>query len=101
VARRPPGAPGVRRGGVYGEQYCDGLLDEAIASRGYKRLWSAERLKAYRDSFQELKGNKQVCETTVAMTQNMLLGSRSGMDHILEAIREVQAHRAALAKAMS
>jgi hypothetical protein len=92
-------AEGVPCGGVYREQYYDGLLDEAIASRGFKRLWSAERLKAYRDSFQQLKGNKQVCETTVAITQNMLLADRSGMDDILEAIRKVQAHSAALAKA--
>lgn len=92
-------AEGVPCGGVYREQYYDGLLDEAIASRGFKRLWSAERLKAYRDSFQQLKGNKQVCETTVSITQNMLLADRSGMDDILEAIRKVQAHSAALAKA--
>lgn len=92
-------AEGVPCGGVYREQYYDGLLDEAIASRGYKRLWSAERLKAYRDSFQELKGNKQVCETTVAMTQNLLLADRSDMDHIIEAIRKVHAHSAELAKA--
>jgi dTDP-4-amino-4,6-dideoxygalactose transaminase len=93
-------AEGVPCGGIYREQYYDGLLDEAIASRGYKRLWGAERLKAYRDSFQELKGNKQVCETTVAMTQNMLLGDRSNMDQILEAIRKVQIHSAQLVKAM-
>ena len=92
-------AEGVPCGGVYHEQYYDGLLDEAIASRGFKRLWSAERLKAYRDSFQELKGNKQVCDTTVAMTQNMLLADRGDMDHILEAIRKIQAHSAALVKA--
>jgi hypothetical protein len=82
---------------VYHEQYYDGLLDEAIASRGFKRLWSAERLKSYRDSFKELKGNKQVCETTVAMTQNLLLGERRDMDDVLEAIRKVQANSAALA----
>lgn len=92
-------AEGVPCGGVYREQYYDGLLDEAIASRGFKRLWSEERLKAYRDSFKELKGNKQVCETTVAMTQNMLLADRAGMDDILEAIRKVQKHSAELAKA--
>ncbi|HNQ90180.1 MAG TPA: DegT/DnrJ/EryC1/StrS family aminotransferase [Verrucomicrobiota bacterium] len=94
-------AEGVPCGGVYREQYYDGLLDEAIASRGFRRLWSAERLKAYRDSFQELKGNKQVCETTVAITQNMLLGNSSDIDHIVEAIRKVHAHSAALAKAMA
>jgi perosamine synthetase len=96
---RAMSAEGVPCGGIYREQYYDGLLDEAIASRGFKRLWSAERLKAYRDSFQELEGNKQVCETTVAMTQNMLLADRSDMDHILEAIRKIQAHSAVLAKA--
>ena len=94
-------AEGIPSGGIYHEQYFDGLLDEAIASRGYKRLWSAERLKAYRDSFHELKGNKQVCETTVAMTQNMLLGPRSDMDDIIEAIRKVHANSAVLAKAAS
>ena len=92
-------AEGVPCGGIYHEQYFDGLLDEAITSRGFKRLWSAERLKAYRDSFHELKGNKQVCETTVGMGQNMLLADRSDMDHILEAIRKVQVHSAALVKA--
>ncbi len=95
---RAMSAEGVPCGGIYHEQYYDGLLDEAIASRGFKRLWSAERLKAYRDSFQELKGNKQVCETTVAMTQNMLLADRHDMDHMLEAIRKIQAHSAAVAK---
>ncbi len=92
-------AEGIPCGGIYHEQYFDGLLDEAIASRGFKRLWSAERLKAYRDSFHELKGNKQVCQTTVAITQNMLLADRNSIDHISEAIRKIQAHSAELAKA--
>jgi dTDP-4-amino-4,6-dideoxygalactose transaminase len=94
-------AEGVPCGGVYREQYYDGLLDEAIASRGFRRLWGAGRLKAYRDSFRELKGNKQVCETTVAMTQNMLLADRNDMDHIVGAIRKVHAHSAALAKGLA
>jgi perosamine synthetase len=94
-------AEGVPCGAVYQEQYFDGLLDEAIASRGYRRLWSADRLKAYRDSFRALKGNKQVCETTVAITQRMLLGDRGDMDHIVAAIRKVHAHSAELAKAAS
>jgi hypothetical protein len=91
-------AEGVPCASVYREQYYDGLFDEAIASRGYQRLWSAERLKAYRDSFKDLKGNKQVCETTVSMTQNMLLADRGDMDQIAEAIRKIHAHAAELAK---
>ena len=91
-------AEGIPAHGVYGEQYNDGLLDEAIASRGFRRLWPAERLKAYRDSFHELKGNRQVCTTTIAVPQTALLAERLAMDHIVEAIRKVQAHSEALAK---
>jgi len=92
-------AEGIPCSSPYHEQYNDGLIDEAINSRGFKRLWSSARLKAYRDSFQELKGNRQVCATTVAMTQNLLLADRSDLDHIPEAIRKIQAYSAELAKA--
>ncbi len=91
-------AEGVPCSAGYSEQYYDGLLDEAIDSRGFKRLFSVERLEAYRASFRELKGNKQVCETTVAVYQNMLLADRSDVDHIIEAIRRIHTHGAALAK---
>ena len=70
-------AEGIPCSGGYHDQYSDGLLDEAIHSRGFKRLFSAERLSAYRESFQELKGNRQVCATTVAIPQNVLLAGRS------------------------
>jgi dTDP-4-amino-4,6-dideoxygalactose transaminase len=85
-------------GGVYSEQYFDGLLDEAIASRGFRRLFSDARLKAYRDSLQDLKGNKQVCQTTVAMTQSMLLADPQAIDHIVEAVGKIHAHSAELVK---
>jgi dTDP-4-amino-4,6-dideoxygalactose transaminase len=91
-------AEGIPCGAGYTEQYNDGLLDEAIASRGFTRLFSTERLKAYRESFNDLPGNRQVCATTVAFTQNMLLADRSDIDHIVEAVRKIQAHSAALGK---
>ena len=91
-------AEGVPCSGGYHEQYYDGLLDQAIESRGFKRLFSDERLKAYRDSFAELKGNKRVCETTVGLFQSLLLADRSDMDQIIEAVRRIQTHSAALAK---
>jgi perosamine synthetase len=98
---RAMAAEGVPCRGVYREQYYDGLLDEAIASRGFRRLWSASRLKAYRDSFDELKGNREVCETTVGIGQTVLLAERRDLDHIVEAIRKVQAHSAELVEAMA
>ena len=92
------GAEGIPCGGGYSEQYFDGLLDEAIASRGFQRLFSAERLKAYRESLRELKGNKLVCETTVGLPQTVLLTQPSDIDHIVEAVGKIHAHSAALAK---
>jgi len=92
-------AEGVPCSSPYREQYYDGLLDEAINSRGYKRLWPAKRLKAYRDSFKELKGNKQACETMFAFGQRMLLAKRSDMDQIVEAVSKIQKYSAELAKA--
>ena len=89
-------AEGVPCSSVYKEQYFDGLLDETIASRGYQRLFSTQRLKAYRDSFQDLKGNREACATTVAITQNLLLANRAGLDHIVEAVAKLQTHSAAL-----
>ena len=91
-------AEGIPCSGGYTEQYFDGLLDEAINSRGYKRLFSPERLKSYRDSLHELKGNREVCATTVAIYQNMLLADRGDVDQIIQAIGKIQAHSAALAQ---
>jgi dTDP-4-amino-4,6-dideoxygalactose transaminase len=91
-------AEGIPCSTGYQEQYFDGLLDEAIGSRGFTRLFGAKRLKEYRDSFQELDGNRKVCATTVAFTQNLLLAERADVDHIPAAIRKIQAHGAELAR---
>jgi dTDP-4-amino-4,6-dideoxygalactose transaminase len=91
-------AEGIPCGPAYAEQYFDGLIDEAVGSRGFRRLFSDERLKAYRDSLHELKGNKLVCQTTVAIGQSLLLADRASVNHIIEAIGKVHAHSAELAK---
>ena len=92
-------AEGIPCSAGYGEQYFDGLMNETIDSRGFRRLFSEQRLKAYRDSFQELKGNREVCATTVAITQNLLLAEPAAIDHIGEAIRKIQPHGAELSRA--
>jgi len=90
-------AEGVPCSAVYHEQYFDGLLDEAIQSRGFKRLFSEKRLKDYRESFEALAGNRQVCQTTVGLSQNLLLAQRSQVEHILEAIEKICDHSGELA----
>lgn len=89
-------AEGIPGHAVYREQYFDGLLDEAIASRGYQRLFGPQRLKSYRDSFHELKGNRETCTTAVGLPQTVLLADRAALNHIVEAVARIQAHSAAL-----
>ena len=83
----------------YHEQYNDGILDEAIESRGFQRLFSPERLREYRASFSDLPGNRQVCATMIGLSQNLLLAPRSDMDHIIDAILKIKKHSDALANA--
>lgn len=90
-------AEGVPASSVYREQYYDGLLDEAIGSRGFQRLWGAKRLKDYRAGFDALKGNKATVAGTVALTQNLLLADTAALGHIVEAVAKVQASAAAVA----
>ena len=78
-----------------------GLLDQAITSRGFQRLFPVERLEAYRASFDELKGNKQVCEQTVTLSQRLLLAEEKDIDDIVAAVARIQKHSAALAKKLS
>ena len=91
-------AEGIPCGTGYHEQYLDGLLDEAIESKGFKRLFSPQRLKSYRDSLQALKNNKQICDTAVTFSQRLLLGDQRDMDDILNAILKISEHSAELAK---
>jgi dTDP-4-amino-4,6-dideoxygalactose transaminase len=91
-------AEGIPCSAVYHEQYFDGLVDEAIHSRGFQRLFGAARLKSYRESLHDLAGNKQVCSTTVALPQNVLLAKRDQLDQITAAFAKIRAHSEALAK---
>ena len=83
---------GIPCSGGYGRQNHDGLIEEALSSRGYKRLFSARRLKQWREQNQ-LPGNDQLCREAVCFGQNMLLGSRKDMDDIAEAIHKIYEHR--------
>jgi hypothetical protein len=86
-------AEGIPNYPGYGKQYFDGLIEEAISSRGYKRLFSPERLKRYREELHHLPGNDQLTEEAVALFQFMLLAERSDMDDILTAVQKIYENR--------
>jgi perosamine synthetase len=89
-------AEGIPTYGGYGRQYFDGLIEEAISSRGYKRLFSAERLNRYREELHHLPENDQLTGEAVMLSQNMLLAGRKDMDDIIHAIQKIHANRGQL-----
>ena len=88
-------AEGVPCSAGYGMQNKDGLIEEALNSRGYKRLFSEQRLKRWREE-NILPGNDQLAREAVTFYQSILLGSKSDMDDIVNAITKIYENRDSL-----
>jgi dTDP-4-amino-4,6-dideoxygalactose transaminase len=88
-------AEGIPCGSGYGRQNKDGLIEDTLNSRGYKRLFSEARLKQWRDE-NVLPGNDQLSSEAVTFSQNMLLGSINDMQHIVDAIVKIWKNRDSL-----
>lgn len=86
-------AEGIPCAGGYGKQYFDGLIEEAITSKGYKRLFSKERLDRYREELHNLPDNDQLTQEAVWFYQYMLLAEKQDMDDIVNAVRKVYENR--------
>lgn len=74
------------------------FLKATLESRAYQRIYPPELLKDWAERTQ-CPHNDQLCREAVWFAQTMLLGSPDDMEQIAEAIRKIQAHAAALAKA--
>ncbi len=86
-------AEGIPNYSAYGKQYFDGLMEDALGSRGYKRLYSEQRLKQYREELHHLPGNDQLTEEALTFFQHMLLAEKEDMDHIADAIQKIYENR--------
>ena len=88
-------AEGIPCGSGYGKQNKDGLIEEQLNSRGFKRLFSESRLKQWREDNQ-LPGNDLLSDQAVTFYQSVLLGSRADMDDIVNAISKIFENRDSL-----
>jgi perosamine synthetase len=88
-------AEGITASNGYGKQNKDGMFEEALNSRGYKRLFSEARLKQWRDE-NNLPGNDLLCDQAVTFYQSMLLGTKADMDDIVNAITKIYENRDSL-----
>ncbi|MCK4344652.1 MAG: hypothetical protein KAX05_05140, partial [Bacteroidales bacterium] len=64
----------------------------ALNSKGYKRLFSKDRLRKYREE-NNLPNNDQLCREAVWFFHSMLLGTKKDMDDIANAIVKVFENR--------
>lgn len=86
-------AEGIPCSSGYEAQYNDGFMEQVLSSRGYKKLFSEQRLKRYREELHELPENDQLTQEAVWFFQNMLLAGRKDMDDIINAVRKVYENR--------
>jgi dTDP-4-amino-4,6-dideoxygalactose transaminase len=91
-------AEGIPCSTGYGPLNKDGFIRDALNSRPYVKVYGKTAIEkwAERNACPE---NDKLCGEALWFMQNMLLGPRSDMDEIAEAIRKIQTHAPALAKA--
>ncbi len=91
-------AEGISGGEGYSPLNKEPFLRNALESRGFRRIYSEQRLVRWREQ-NVLPANDRLCEEAVWFTQTMLLGPREDMEQIASAIRRIQQHGAELARA--
>jgi dTDP-4-amino-4,6-dideoxygalactose transaminase len=89
-------AEGVPASGGYTPLNKEPLIEHTLGSRAYQRIYDQKTLNEYRERV-SCPANDKLCAEGVWLMQTMLLGSRSDMDQIAEAIRKIHAHAASLA----
>ncbi len=92
------GAEGIPASGGYSPLHSQEFVLQAVHSRAFQRIYPAQRLKEWEER-NHCPANDRLCAEAVWFTQNMLLGERSDMDQIVEAVRKIQAHAGELARA--
>ena len=91
-------AEGIPCSGGYTPLNKEPFLKSVLSSRAFRAIAGPERLKRWEERNQ-CPANDRLCEEAVWLTQNMLLGPKSDMDQIAEAVRKIHANAAELPRA--
>jgi dTDP-4-amino-4,6-dideoxygalactose transaminase len=89
-------AEGIPCSGGYAPLNKEPFVKETLRSRAFRNIYTAERIADCEERNSHCPINDRLCEEAVWLTQNMLLGSRSDMDQIAEAVRKIQKQAGAL-----
>ncbi len=88
-------AEGVPASGGYSPLTREPSIVETLSGRAYQRIYGKAELDRLAERNQ-CPENDRLCGEAVWLTQTMLLGPRTDMDQIAEAIRKIQRHAADL-----
>ncbi|MFN7920899.1 MAG: DegT/DnrJ/EryC1/StrS family aminotransferase [Bryobacteraceae bacterium] len=83
-------AEGVRGSGGYTPLNKEPFLESTILGKSYRRIYPEKVLNEWKERNQ-CPRNDKLCEQAVWFTQTTLLGSRTDMEQIVEAIAKIQA----------
>ena len=75
----------------------EAFIGASLNSRAFRKIYTEQELANYRER-NRCPENDRLCEEAVWFSQTMLLGARTDMDQIAEAIRKIQTHAAELAR---
>jgi len=93
------GAEGIPASAGYGVMNKDAYVSGLAKNKHYLKIYGEKRMKQWLEQNQHCPQNEQLCQEAVWFTQNMLLGPKTQMDQIAEAVRRIQKHATELAKA--
>jgi perosamine synthetase len=93
------GAEGIPSSAGYVEMNKGAYVSGLAKNKHFLAIYGSQRLNAWLEQNRNCPQNEELCRQAVWFTQNMLLGPRSDMDKIAEAIRRIQEHAAELARA--
>jgi dTDP-4-amino-4,6-dideoxygalactose transaminase len=91
-------AEGMAVSAGYGPLNRSAFLKPTFESRGFRRLFPAERIARWEEQ-NVTPSNDRLCQEGCWLTQNLLLAERDGMDQIAEAVRKIHKHAAEVARA--
>jgi dTDP-4-amino-4,6-dideoxygalactose transaminase len=91
-------AEGIPASSGYSPLNKESFVQATLQTKAYQRIYPAKTLSDWAERT-ACPMNDKLCEQAVWFTQTMLLGPRTDMDQIAEAIRKLHAHAGELASA--
>jgi perosamine synthetase len=88
---------GIPCGAGYHPLNKEPFLEKTLNSRLFRNIYSAERLKRYRE-MNDCPANDQLCEEGLFLSQNLLLASKQDVAQVAEAAARIQKHAEEIAR---